>query len=201
MTAALADPRSTPPIAPLGRVLRAAEAGLYHDAATALRTAEAAAAEMRATVAAEVEATRAARLAAAEQEMQRETARILVETQAAAQRSLAALPREMAEAIAEGVAKVIGGVDLAEAVARAAQRAMAELAERHGIVVRVNPAAQGRTSARLAGLGRGVAVVADPALAPDACVIETPTGSVRAGLQDQIAILRAALDAAACGDA
>jgi type III secretion protein L len=191
---------TAPHIAPLGRILRAQEVGLYHDAEAALRVAEAAAGAMRARAALEIEAARADRLAAAEQEMQREAARILIETEAAAQRSLAALPREIAEAIAEGVAKVIGGIDLAEAVARAAQRAMAELAERHAVVVRVNPAAQGRTSARLADRGNDVRVVADPALAPDACIIETPAGFVRAGLQEQIATLRAALKAAAGGD-
>jgi type III secretion protein L len=194
-------PSIVPPIAPLGRILRAEEVGLYRDAAAALRAAETAAAGLRATAEAEVAATNAERLAAAAQEMQRETARILVETEAAAQRSLAALAAEIAEAIAEGVAKVIGGIDLAEAVARAAQRAMQELAERHGIVVRVNPVAQARTRDKLAGRGRDVVVVADPALAPDACIIETSAGSVRAGLQDQIAILRSALNAAACSDA
>jgi type III secretion protein L len=209
MTATLTGPPGTPIVAqgtvptivPLGRILRAEEVGLYRDAAAALRAAETAAAGLRATAEAEVAATNAARLAAAAQEMQLETARILVETEAAAQRSLAALTGEIAEAIAEGVAKVIGGIDLAEAVARAAHRAMQELAERHGIVVRVNPVAQGRTRDKLAGRGRDVVVVADPALAPDACIIETSAGSVRAGLQDQIAILRAALNAAASSDA
>lgn len=196
MTAPPADAR----IAPLGRILRAEEAGLYRDAEGALRAAEVAAAEMHARAAREIEAARARTLAATEQEMQRETARILIETEATAQRSLASLPCEIAEAIAEGVAKVIGGIDLAEAVARAAQRAMAELGERHAVVVHVNPAAQARTRARLAGRADGARVVADAALAPDACIIETPSGFVRAGLEEQIATLRAALRAAGCGD-
>jgi flagellar biosynthesis/type III secretory pathway protein FliH len=191
---------TAPQIAPLGRILRAEEVGLYRDAEAALRAAEAAVGAMHARAAQEAEAACAARLAAAAQEMQRETARILIETEAAAQRSLAAMPCEIAEAIAEGVAKVIGGIDLAEAVARAAQRAMAELAKRHAVVVRVNPAALGRTSARLDVRGNGVRVVADPALTPDACIIEMPAGFVRAGLEEQIATLRAALKAAACAD-
>jgi type III secretion protein L len=201
LTAILTTPRAAPGIAPLGRILRAEEAELYRDAAEPLRTARAAVAEMRATAAAEVEAACAERRAQAELETRREKARILVETETAAQRPLAALRFEVAEAIAEGVATVIGGIDLAEAVARAAQRAIAELAGRHGVVVRVNPVAQGSTRARLPGRGKDVVVVADPALAPDACIVETPAGSVRAGLQDQIAILRAALNAAASGGA
>jgi type III secretion protein L len=201
MTAALPEAR----IAPLGRILRAEHVGLYRDAEAALCTAQAAAMELRAAAARDAAAIRAAHIADLEHEVRRETARILADTAAAAQRSLAALPREIAEAIAEGVAKVIGGIDLAEAVARAAQRAMAELADRHAVVVHVNPVAQARTCARLTATGPGVAgpgvrVIADAGLAPDACVIETPAGSVRAGLEDQLAILRAALNAAACDD-
>lgn len=188
-------------IAPLGHILRADQVGLYRDADAALRAAVTAAAEQCAAAGQEIAATRAARLAEAEQDMQRETTRILAETALAAQRYLAGLPRQIAEAIAEGVAKVIGGIDLAEAVARAAQRAVAELAEHNAVVLRVSPQAQERTRARLADPGKAVRVVADPALAPDACIVETPAGFVRAGLNAQIATLRAALQAAADRDA
>jgi type III secretion protein L len=188
-------------VAPLGRILRADQVGLYRDADAALRAAVTAAAEKSAAAAKEIEAARAACLAEAAQEAQRETARILAETASAAQRYLAALPRQIAEAIAEGVAKVIGGVDLAEAVARAAQRALVELAEHNAVVVRVNPLAAERTRVLLAGQGRVSRVVPDPNLAPDACIIETPAGFVRAGLAAQIATLRAALEAAAGEDA
>jgi type III secretion protein L len=187
-------------IAPLGRILRAKEAGLYCDAATALQAARVVAEEMRAAAALEIEAARAERMAAADREARQEAARILAETSAAAQRMLAALPRAIAEAIAEGIAKVIGGIDLAEAVARAAHRALGDLVERNAVVVHVHPAAQAGTRARLASWGDGVRVVGDPGLAPDACVIETPAGTVRAGLEEQVATLRAALIAAAGGD-
>jgi type III secretion protein L len=191
---------NAPLIAPLGRILRAREVGLYRTAEAALHVAETAASEIRSVAASDIEASRTARLADAEQEARRRTVQILAETSAAAQRSLASLPREIAEAIAEGVAKVIGGIDLAEAVARAAQRALTELTERHAVTVRVNPQALGPTRMGLARRDGGVVVVADPGLAPDACIVETPAGFVRAGLEEQIATLRAALTAAAHGN-
>ena len=187
-------------VVPLRRILRAEEAGLYRAASEALRVAEMAAADMRQAAARQAEAAYAARLAEADRETQQARARILAETSAAAQRMLAALPREIAEAIAEGVAKVIGGLDLAEAVARAAQRGVAELMERHTATVHVHPTAVAATRARLSGRNSGARVVGDAGLAPDACVIETPSGSVRAGLQEQLASLRAAMIAVADGD-
>jgi type III secretion protein L len=196
MTEALTDTG----IAPLGRIVRAKEAGLYCDAESALLAARAAAEEIRTAAALQIELSRTEAMAEADHEARQETARIVAETAAAAQRTLAALPLQIAEAIAEGVAKVIGGIDLAEAVARAAQRALAELVEQHAVVVHVNPTAQGGTRARLAAWGSGARVVGDAALAPDACVIETPAGFVRAGLAEQVATLRAALVAGAAGD-
>ena len=187
-------------IVPLGRILRADQAGLYRDAAEAMTAAKAAADEMRTAAASDAAAAHAQRIAELERDARQNAARILAETTAAAQQSLAGLRREIAEAIAEGVAKVVGGIDLAEAVARTAQRALAELVERRAVVVHVNPAAQAATRARLAAWGDGARVVGDPALATDACVIETPMGFVRAGLAKQIAALRAALYAAADRD-
>jgi len=187
-------------VVPLGRILRAAEVGLYRDAEGALRAAKAAAAAQRAAALAELEAECAARREAAAQETAREQARSLAETEAAIQRELAALHREIAEAIAEGVARVIGGLDLAEAVARAAQRAVAELSTRHAVTVRVNPLAHDRTASRLASRGATVRVIADATLPPDGCIIETPAGFVRAGINEQLDAIRAALTTAAEGN-
>ncbi len=189
MTAAPAQPNA----APLGRILRAHEVQLYNDAAAALRNAEAEAAEHRAAAVRDAERARADLLAAAREETDRETTRILVATEAEARRCLAALPTEIATAIAEGVAKVISGVDLAEAVARAAQKALAGLAERHAVIVRVNPLAEVRTRSALANHGALIRVLGDQGLATDDCILETPAGFVHAGLSAQIEMLRAAL--------
>ena len=177
-------------IVPLRRILSAEEAGLYRSAAEALRAAELTATTMHQTAARQAEVAYAQRLAEADRETQSVRARILAETAAAVQRMLAALPREIAEAIAEGIAKVVSGLDLAEAVARAAQRAVAELTERHAAIVHVHSASVAITRTRLGG---GMRVVGDDGLEPDACVIETPSGTVRAGLREQLASLRAAM--------
>ena len=184
------------PIAPLGRIIRAEDAGLYRNAEGALRAAEAAAADHLTAAVAAIEADTTARRAAAAQQIQQQQVRILAETATAAQRVIAGLRREIAEAIAEGVARVIGGIDLADAVARAAQRAVAELAAHHAMVVHVNPQAHDRVAARL-GAHRVVRVVADATLPQDDCIVETPAGFVRAGLQQQLETLRAALIEAA----
>jgi type III secretion protein L len=195
----MSAPFVQPKAAPLGRILSAEQAQLYCDAAAALRHAEAEATEHRAAAVREAEAARAELLAAARQESDRETTRILVAAEAEARRCLAALPTEIAIAIAEGVAKVIGGIDLAEAVARCARKAVAELSERHTVIVRVSPLAQEQTRAALAEHGALVRVLADPGLTPDDCRLETPAGFVHAGLSTQIEVLRAALLAVADG--
>ncbi|WP_158921294.1 FliH/SctL family protein [Acidisphaera sp. S103] len=184
-------------IVPLRRILSAEEAGLYRSAADALRAAETTAAAVCQEAARLAEAAYAAHLAEADRKAQAVRARILAETSAAVQRTLATLPKEIAEAIAEGVTKVVGGLDLAEAVARAARRAVAELADRHAAIVHVHPSAVVVTRARLGG---AVRVVGDDGLEPDACVVETPSGSVRAGLSEQLASLRAAMIATVDGD-
>ncbi len=178
---------------PLGRVLRAAEAGLYADAAGALAFADAEAAKRREATAADLAAWRAQAAATAQAEAAARAADLLARTEAEIQRSLHRLLPEVAEAIAMGVAKVIAGLDVAEAVAAAAQRALGDIAERHAVTVRVAATAANATRARLAPLGAGVRVVADPDLASDDCVLETSAGFIRAGLGPQIAAVQAAL--------
>ncbi len=175
---------------PLGRVVPAEEARLYADAAAARAASAAEQAAQRAAMAQECARLRAA----AEQEAETAKARMLAEASAAIRNELAGLRREIAEAIAEGVAKVIGGMDLAEAVARAARRAIAELEDRHVVVLRVAPEAAPGVRSRIGALAR---VEADAGLAPDDCVLETPAGFVKAGLARQLAILREALREAA----
>jgi type III secretion protein L len=178
---------------PLGRILPAEEAGLYRDAATAYDAALMLADRLRQDATAEIEAERVQQRALAQQEASREASRLLAEAAAAASKTITDMRCDIAEAIAEGVAKVIGGAGLAEAVARAAQRAIADLTERNGLIVRVHPASATRTRVLLSGRGEGARVVADESLLPDECTIETRAGFVRAGLSEQIAILREAL--------
>ncbi len=188
-------------IRPLGRVLSAAEAGLYRDAEAALALMGTAAREQREAAAKALAAECRTAREAAEQEGHRAAARLLAQTAARAQGEIARLPGQIAVVVAEAVARVVGGLDLAEAVARAARRAVEELRGRHGIVVRVAPACAAAVRARLSGLAADLLVAEDRTLDVDECVIETGAGTVRAGLSQQLAVLRDALDRAAAGDA
>jgi flagellar biosynthesis/type III secretory pathway protein FliH len=121
-----------------------------------------------------------------------EAAGLLAQTSAGLRRELAAMEREIALAIAEGVAKVVRGLDLAEQVARAARRAVEDLQDRTGLALRVAPGAGAAVRAALSG----VQVVEDPGLGPDDCVVETAGMVVRAGVQAQLDAVRRGLLAA-----
>ena len=179
---------STAGLRPLGRILRARDVGLYQDAAEALALARAEAAQLRADAEGAIAMERDVVLASARAEADAAVTRALTDVAIAAQQTLAAMPLELAGAIADGVARVVGGLDLAEAVARTASRALAELVERHGVVVRVAPLSLGTVQARLKGWSGSLRVV-----------VETRAGFVRAGLQEQLDTLAAALRDAAGG--
>ena len=179
----------------LGQVLRPAEAGLYHDAASALAAiAERAAAQHEAAERRLAEECARA-VAGVERDARQEATRLVAEASVGVRRALAGVSHEIALAIADGVARVIDGLDLADAVARAARRAVADLEDLHAVTVRVAPQAAEAARDRLAGLG--VRVLADPGLAEDGCVVESRAGFVRASLSEQVGVLRAALAGAA----
>lgn len=180
---------------PLGRVLVAEEAGLYASAVGALELAQADADRLRSNAQAEAAAAVSAAVEVALAGHQARMAQELMEAAAAAQRQLASVPRDLALAIAEAVAKVVGGLDVAQAVAAAATHALSELVERHGIIIRVAPGNVAATQERLPV--DAVRVLPDPALPADGCVIETQSGYVQAGLAAQVEALRGALVQAA----
>lgn len=184
----------TPP-RPLGRVLSAAEANLYADAAGALARASAEAARITATARAASAQERDRIRAEAEAEGRANASRLLAETEAACRATLRRLQAEIAAAIGDGVARIIGPAD-PRAVAAAAAVALAELHERHGVVLRVAPAAVSTVAAKL-GPRDGIMIVPDAVLPADACRIETQAGVVQADLGWQLATLRVALVEAA----
>ena len=182
-------------VRPLGRVLRAADAGLYADAAGALTAARADASRMVAEAAAGIEAecTRARGEAMASAEGER--TRLLAGAALAVSRDLAGLRAALAEAVADGVAGILGARPTADIAAAAAAHAVESLLDRTGIVVRVPPGQA--TTVRNALGDPAVRVLADATLGGDECVIETAAGFVRAGVAAQVTRLRDALRAAA----
>lgn len=196
-----------PPPRPLGRVLRAEEAGLHRNAKETLSAAATAAQEIRtaaeaerAAMAAEAQAEQTRVHAAALAEGKQAASRILVQVVAALRREIDAVPAALAEAIAQGVVKVIGSLEVGTAVACAAAQALAELVERTGIIVRVAPGCADTVRAQLLAEGWDEArlrVLAEPTLEPRDCIVETRAGFIKAGLDQQLAALREALHAEA----
>ena len=86
----------------------------------------------------------------------------------------------------EVVRRIAADVGPAEMVAALAERAASSVAPESQVVVRVAPAALARTRERL---GSRASVEPDETLSPTDCVLATPLGEVRAGLETQLAQL------------
>lgn len=179
-------------IRPLGRVLTATEAGLYHDAAAArdaaLRESERIKHAIHERAASELKVARQALLREASEAAVRAEAQFAAGTT----RSLAELEQAIAAAIAAGVERIVGSLGLDEAITRAARIAVRGLQDRVGLTIRV---ASDRVQAVTEGfspLPEGLSIVGDAALDAADCLIETRGGFVRAGLGDQLEVLRQA---------
>jgi type III secretion protein L len=178
---------------PLGRILRSAEVEHLRGTEAAAIAANASIARRRAETDQSLEDERRRIIHDTLVEAKADASRRLATVAIAAQRSLNGLADELAIAIAEGVARVVGSLDVREAVARAASLALRDLTERHRILVKVTPLAVEETRRHVKEFGETADVIADPALPADGCIIETPAGYIRATLSEQLAALRAAL--------
>jgi type III secretion protein L len=182
---------------PIGRVLRAAEVGRLRGAEEAVASAQAELVQRRTETDQSVEKERQHILRETLSQAKADASRRLATVALAAQRSLAGLADEIAVAIAEGVARVVGDLDVGRAVAQAAAIALRDLTKRHHIIIKVAPLAVEETREYIKALGEAADVVADASLPPDGCVIETPAGYIRATLSEQLTALRTALQDAA----
>lgn len=136
---------------------------------------------------AHVEGLAAGRAAAAAEQA---AALIALEARAATER--AAMRAEAGDLAIAIVRRIAAGIGHPETVAALAASAAAELAPDAPAEARVAPDAVAATVARL-GNRPQVTVIADPALAPTDCMLTTPLGSIRAGLETQLAAIGAAL--------
>ncbi len=186
---------------PVGRILKAAEAGLYHEATCMLEAAKHDAARLRETAEAEIADLRARALQQAEHDAAMITLRAEEAALAAAQRSIASLQQDIAETIVLAVTRILGRMETPNLVGQAARHAIDELAARHGVVVHVHHDCVQQTRTALAGADPHVRIVGDGTLPADACMLETDAGIVRAGLSEQVQALRKALCAASGGPA
>lgn len=90
------------------------------------------------------------------------------------------------------VRRIADGIGAAETVAALAARAAETLVPDTEAEVRVPPLAVAAAVARL-GQFPGLIVVGDPALGSDECVLATPLGSIRAGLDVQLSTIERTL--------
>jgi len=103
--------------------------------------------------------------------------------------------RDLALEVALAVAKRIVRCEIArgpEVAARAVEAALAEAADATVVRLRVNPEEKTRLEALLAGRDLPE-LVADPAISPGGCVVETECGSLDATVEAQWALAEAAL--------
>jgi flagellar biosynthesis/type III secretory pathway protein FliH len=94
--------------------------------------------------------------------------------------------QEVARLALEVVRRIAGALGPADTIAALAERAVDAVATTGATTVRVAPVALAAAEARL-GARNGLHIVADPALTPDDCVIETELGRAHAGLDTQLA--------------
>ena len=185
-----------------GRILRAAEFTNLEEAKTAVDSAKRQAAELRSAAETEAqkikrEAIEDGRRAGAE-----EAARIVAETSAKADRYLASIDNQLAELVLETVEKILGSFDEKDLVLRAAPHAVSKLRRDVQLTLYVVPELVADLRLRLeTELGKEEArllptVQGDPKLAPGACVLASELGLVEAGIDAQLAAIKAALQAA-----
>jgi type III secretion protein L len=119
-----------------------------------------------------------------------EASRLVRDTTLAVDRYLGKLESEIGALALGVVRRVLGDLDIADVVARAAAQALAEFRQEKFIKVTVHPAAVDRVSTALAALTQGngatVTVESDPALDQGACIVASDFAVVDASIEAQL---------------
>jgi type III secretion protein L len=118
-----------------------------------------------------------------------EASRLVRDTTLAVDRYLAKLESEIGALALGVVRRVLGELDIADVVARAAAQALAEFRQAKFVKVTVHPATVDRVSTALAALtqeGGTVTVESDPALDQGACIVTSDFAVVEASIEAQL---------------
>lgn len=188
------DPRMTP----RGRIVRAAEVGLWQDAVAHLEAARKRSREMVEAAQAEAQRLIAAGRKAGEDAAAAAVTAQLADGMRRIEAAWAGLEDDMIQIVAETVERVVGTLNPREATLAAACLALRELRHARRIEVRVPMADIAWIEA---GLARNlepqllalVVLRADPDMATGRCLVSSEFGAVEAGLEAQLAALRAGL--------
>ena len=184
------------PNRPLARIIRAEEADSWIDGFAFLERARTEAAAIRATAEDEVAEAREAGRLDGRKAGEAEAAALLMRTQADVERYLASVEPLVAALAMEIVERVIGTIDDAELVARAARRALETLREEKAVVVNVAPDLTAEVQQRLAAFGpmvTTVRVATDRHLSSRQCTVTTASTSIDVGIDAQLEAIRAAM--------
>ena len=119
-----------------------------------------------------------------------EAGRLVRDTTLAVDRYLGKLESEIGALALGVVRRVLGELDIADVVARAAAQALSEFRQEKFVKVTVHPAAVDRVSMALAPLtqegGPSVTVESDPALDQGACIVTSDFAVVEASIEAQL---------------
>lgn len=178
------------PAGPGSRIVRAAQVDVWQDAYRLLAAVREAAGKVEENARNAYAAAHAKGFAEGRSAGEIEASRLLRDTTLAVDRYLAKLESEIGALALRVVRRVLGELDVADVVARAAAQALAEFRQEKFLKVTVHPAAAERVSTALAALtqegGPTVTVESDPALDQDACVVTSDFAVVEAGIEAQL---------------
>jgi type III secretion protein L len=178
------------PAGPGSRIVRATQVDVWQDAYRLLATVREAAGKVEQNARNAYAAAHAKGFAEGRSAGAIEASRLLRDTTAAVDRYLAKLESEIGALALGIVRRVLGELDVADVVARAAAQALAEFRQDKFLKVTVHPAAAERVSAALAVLtqqgGATVSVETDPALDQGACIVTSDFAVVEASVEAQL---------------
>ena len=178
------------PAGPGSRIVRAAQVDVWQDAYRLLAAVREAAGKLEENARSTYAAAHAKGFAEGRSAGAIEASRLLRDTTLAVDRYLAKLESEIGALALRVVRRVLGELDVADVVARAAAQALAEFRQQKFLKVTVHPAAVERVSTALAALtqegGATVMVESDPALDQDACVVTSDIAVVEASIEAQL---------------
>lgn len=182
------------------KVLKEAEYAAVLDASSVV---EVAGEEARRILARSVDEAEAARKRGHAEGMERaraEQARQMVSEAVAAERQLQTLRTAMARIVAHAVEQFVAQADPADLLAAALQRVDALVREETFISVKVSPKQEVHLRRALervaqdAGWAGRLVIVPDSSLGDEACVLQTPSGTLAIGIDAQIEAFRAAVE-------
>jgi type III secretion protein L len=192
---------AAPKLRPLGPIVRAAEAGIWTDAAAAIEEAERHAERMQDWAQTTYERERERGYREGLTVGAEEAARLIAATAARTETYMRDLERDLPRLVLELVERILGSFDPGQVLSLAVSQAVDKLRTGAEIRVHVSPDLADRLRASLADLARGsdaprVRVHADPALASGTCVLHSEFGNVELGIEAQLKALKEGIESA-----